>query len=103
MYEMHPSLFLKTGCDTAEDIPKDFDHIENEVEALDEVIAGHRDFCALLASRGTTTAFLNARCTHAKRLTSQPLAFQRQIWLIFPLKPKASATGSLLKFGQRVA
>jgi hypothetical protein len=88
---------------SAEDIPKDFDHIENEVEALDEVIAGHRDFCALLASRGTATAFLKARCTHAKRFTSQPLAFQRQIWLIFPLKPKASATGSLLKFGQRAA
>jgi hypothetical protein len=49
-----------------EDIPKAFEHIENEVEALDEVITGHGDFCALLASRGTATAFLKARCTHAK-------------------------------------
>jgi hypothetical protein len=49
-----------------EDIPKAFEHIENEVEALDEVITGHEDFCALLASRGTTAAFLKAGCTHAK-------------------------------------
>jgi hypothetical protein len=40
--------------------------IEGEVDALDEVIAGHADFCALLASRGTATAFLKAGCTHGK-------------------------------------
>jgi hypothetical protein len=33
---------------------------------LDEVIAGHGDFCALLASRGTAAAFLKDGCTHAK-------------------------------------
>jgi vacuolar-type H+-ATPase subunit F/Vma7 len=51
---------------SSEDISNTFKHIENEVDALDEVIAGHGDFCALLASRGTTTAFLKAGCTHAK-------------------------------------
>jgi DNA repair exonuclease SbcCD ATPase subunit len=51
---------------SAEDIPKAFEHIENEVDALDEVITRHRDFCALLASRGMTAVFLKARCTHAK-------------------------------------
>jgi hypothetical protein len=50
----------------AEDIPKAFEHIKNEVEALDEVITEHGDFCALLASRGTAAAFLKAGCTHAK-------------------------------------
>jgi hypothetical protein len=50
----------------AEDIPKAFEHIENEVDALDEVITGQGDFCALLASRGTAAAFLKARCTRAK-------------------------------------
>jgi hypothetical protein len=55
--EIHPSV---------EDIPGAFDHIENEVEALDEVITGHRDFYALVASRGTAAAFIKARCTHAK-------------------------------------
>jgi hypothetical protein len=49
-----------------EDIPNTFKHIENEVDALDEVIAGHGDFCALLASRGTSVTFLKAVCTHAK-------------------------------------
>jgi DNA anti-recombination protein RmuC len=45
---------------SSEDIPNTFKHIENEVDALNEVIAGHIDFCALLASRGTTVAFLKA-------------------------------------------
>jgi hypothetical protein len=30
------------------------------------VIAGHADFCALLASRGEATAFLKTGCTHGK-------------------------------------
>jgi DNA repair exonuclease SbcCD ATPase subunit len=51
---------------SAENISSTFEHIEGEVEALDEVIAGHGDFCALLASRGTAAAFLKAGCTHAK-------------------------------------
>jgi hypothetical protein len=49
-----------------EDLPSTFEHIEREVEALDEVIAGHGDFCALLASRGTAVAFMKAGCTHGK-------------------------------------
>jgi hypothetical protein len=49
---------------SAEDLPGIFDHIEGEVDALDEVIAGHGDFCALLASRGTAVAFMKAGCTH---------------------------------------
>jgi DNA repair exonuclease SbcCD ATPase subunit len=51
---------------SAEDISKTFEHIENEVDALDEVITGHGDLCALLASRGTAAAFLKVECTHAK-------------------------------------
>jgi hypothetical protein len=49
---------------SAEDLPDIFDHIEGGVDALDEVIARHGDFCALLASRGTTVAFMKAGCTH---------------------------------------
>jgi hypothetical protein len=52
---------------SAEDIPNTFEHIENEVEALDEVIAGHSDFCALLASRGTTALFMKAIARTQKR------------------------------------
>jgi hypothetical protein len=51
---------------SAENLPSTFEYIEGEVDALDEVIAGHADFCALLASRGTGTAFLKAGCTHGK-------------------------------------
>jgi hypothetical protein len=51
---------------SAENILSTFEHIEGEVEALDEVIARHDDFCALLASRGTAAAFLKAGCTHTK-------------------------------------
>jgi hypothetical protein len=53
---------------SAEDISSTFKHIDGEVEALDEVIAWHGDFCALLASHGTATTFLKAGCTHAKFL-----------------------------------
>jgi hypothetical protein len=49
---------------SAEDPSSTFEHIEGKIEALDEVIAGHGDFCALLASRGTTVAFMKAGCTH---------------------------------------
>jgi hypothetical protein len=49
---------------SAEDLLGIFDHIEGEVDALDEVIVGHGDFCALLASRGTTVAFMKAGCMH---------------------------------------
>jgi hypothetical protein len=47
-------------------LPSTFKHIESEVEALDEVIARHGDFCALLASRGTSVAFMKTGCTHGK-------------------------------------
>jgi predicted RNase H-like nuclease (RuvC/YqgF family) len=52
---------------SAEDISSTFKHIEGEVEALDEVIAGHGDFCALLASRGTAATFLKGGCTQEKK------------------------------------
>jgi hypothetical protein len=65
-------VFNSVGASTekftpsAENISSTFKHIEGEVEALDEVIAGHGDFYALLASRGTAATFLKADCTHAK-------------------------------------
>jgi uncharacterized protein YPO0396 len=65
-------VFNSVGASSAkfepsvEDLPSTFEHIESEVEALDEVIAGHDDFCALLASRGTAVAFMKAGCTHGK-------------------------------------
>jgi hypothetical protein len=52
-----------------EDLPGTFEHIEGEVDALDEVIAVNGDFCALLASRGTAVAFMKSGCTHGKIVT----------------------------------
>jgi restriction endonuclease S subunit len=49
---------------SAEDLPGAFEHIEGEIDDLDEIIAGHGDFCALVASRGTAVAFLKSGCTH---------------------------------------
>ena len=51
---------------SAEDLPKTFEHIEGEIDELDEVIAGHGDFCAWVASRGTAAAFMKAGCDHGK-------------------------------------
>jgi hypothetical protein len=51
---------------SAEDLPGAFKHIEGEIDDLDEVIAGHGDFCALVASRGTAVAFLKSGCEHGK-------------------------------------
>jgi hypothetical protein len=48
--------------------------LKNEVDALDEVIVGHGDFCALLASRGTAAAFLKAGFTHAKTINKPTLS-----------------------------
>src|SRR5688572_25802653 len=64
--------FNSVGADTekfspsVENVLEIFEHIEGEVDALDEVIGGHADFCALLASRGTTVAFIKFGCEHGK-------------------------------------
>jgi hypothetical protein len=51
---------------SVEDLLGTFEHIEGEVDALYEVIAGHDDFCPLLASRGIAVAFMKTGCTHGK-------------------------------------
>jgi hypothetical protein len=51
---------------SVEDLLGTSEHIEGKVDALDEVLAGHDDFCALLASRGTAVAFMKSGCTHGK-------------------------------------
>jgi hypothetical protein len=56
---------------SVENLPETFKHIEGKVDALDEVIAGHADFCALLASRGTAVAFIKSGCQHGKIVNRQ--------------------------------
>jgi hypothetical protein len=59
---------------SVEDLLGTFEHIEGEVNALDEVIAGNGDFCALLASRGTAVAFMKTGCTHGKMINRPNLS-----------------------------
>ena len=40
--------------------------MEKEINEVDEVMEGHGDFCALVASRGTAAAFMKVGCNHAK-------------------------------------
>ena len=51
---------------SAEDVPGALECVEKEVDVLDEVIADHGDFCALVASHGTVVAFLKAGGNHAR-------------------------------------
>ena len=72
---------------SAEDLPSTFEHIENEVEALDESIAGHGDFCALLASRGTAAAFMKAGCMHAKTVNRPTFSLSPTDLVDIPSEP----------------
>jgi hypothetical protein len=51
---------------STEDLPGALEHIEGEIDDLDEIITGHGDFCVLVASRGTSVAFLKSGCEHEK-------------------------------------
>jgi hypothetical protein len=51
---------------STKDIPKVLDFVEKEINEVDEVMEGHGDFCALVASHGTAAAFMKAGCNHAK-------------------------------------
>jgi hypothetical protein len=51
---------------SAKDISGALGCIEKEVDVLDEVITGHGDFYALVASRGTAAAFAKAGCNHIR-------------------------------------
>jgi deoxyribodipyrimidine photolyase len=72
-----------------ENISSTFEHIEDEVEVLDEVIAGHSDFCALLASRGTAAAFLKASCTLGKILNRPTFSLSSTDLVDIPSKARS--------------
>jgi hypothetical protein len=74
---------------SAENISSTFEHMEGEVEALDEVIAGHGDFCALLASRGTAAAFLKAGCTHTKIVNRPNFSLSPSDLVVIPSKARS--------------
>jgi hypothetical protein len=87
---------------SAENISSTFEHIEGEVVALDEVIAGHDDFCALLASHGTTAAFLKVGCTHAKIVNRPNFSLSPSDLVDIPTKARSIGSRFITRFGRRV-
>jgi hypothetical protein len=49
-----------------DDISKVLEFVEKEINEFDEVMQGHRDFCALVATWGTANIFAKARCKHLR-------------------------------------
>ena len=47
-------------------ITKALEFVEKEINEFDELVEGHKDFCALVAARGTTNIFAKARCKHLR-------------------------------------
>jgi hypothetical protein len=70
-----------------EDIPGALEHNENVVEALDEVITGHEDFCALVASRGTAAAFMKVGCNHVRAINRPNFGMSPSDLVDIPPKP----------------
>jgi hypothetical protein len=56
---------------STEDIPGALECVEKDVDVIDEVITGHGDLCALVASRGTVVAFMKVGCNHV-RVVNKP-------------------------------
>jgi hypothetical protein len=72
-----------------EDLPGGFEHIEGEIDALDEIIARHGDFCALVASRGTAVAFLKSGCTYGKIVNRPNFSLSPADLIDIPVLPEA--------------
>jgi hypothetical protein len=87
---------------STEDIPNTFKHIENEVDALDEVIAGHGDFFALLASRGTAATFLKVGCTHAKTVNRPTFSLSSTDLIDIPSEAQSIGNRFITQIGLRV-
>jgi hypothetical protein len=64
IFRIDASTFLLTP--STKDILGALEHIEKEIDVLDEVITGHGDFCALVASRGTVAAFMKVGCNNVR-------------------------------------
>jgi hypothetical protein len=59
---------------SANDILKALEFVEKEINEFDEVMEGHRDFCALVAARGTTNIFAKAGCKHLRDINKPTFA-----------------------------
>jgi hypothetical protein len=74
---------------STEDIPGALEHIEKEVDILDEVITGHGDFYALVASHGTTAAFMKAGCNHVRAVNRPNFGLSPSDLIDIPAKARS--------------
>jgi predicted nuclease with TOPRIM domain len=74
---------------SAEDIPGALECIEKQVDIFDDVITGHSDFCALVASRGMATAFKKLDAIMQELLAGRTSACRHLTLSTFWLKPEA--------------
>jgi phage-related tail fiber protein len=101
------SIFNSVGAASEEailstkDIPGALECVEKEVDALDEVITGHGDFYALVASRGTTVAFIKAGCKHARAVNRPNFSLSSLDLVDVPIEARSIENSSSLKFGLR--
>jgi DNA repair exonuclease SbcCD ATPase subunit len=86
---------------STEDIPGAFDHIENEVEALDEVITGHEDFCALVASRSTAEAFMKAGFNHTRAVNKPNFNLSSSDLVDVPTKARSIGNRFITQIGAK--
>jgi hypothetical protein len=77
---------------SAEDIPGALECIEKEVDVLDEVIIGHGDFCALVASRGTVVAFIKVGCNHARAVNRPNFSLSPSDLIDIPAEARSIGT-----------
>jgi hypothetical protein len=92
---------------SVENLPETFEHIEGEVDALDEVIGGHTDFYALLASRGTVVAFIKSGCEHGKIVNRPNFSLSPTDLIDIPSLARSIGNGFItqiwVKGGQKMA
>jgi hypothetical protein len=86
---------------STEDIPEALECVQKEVDVLDEVITGHGDFCALVASRGTAAAFIKAGCNHARAVNRPNFSLSSSDLVDVLAEARSIWNSSSLKFGLR--
>jgi hypothetical protein len=74
---------------SAEDIPGALGCIEMEIDVLDKVIIGHSDFCVLVASHGTASAFAKARCNHVRTVNKPTFSLSPSDLVNIPAKARS--------------
>jgi hypothetical protein len=74
---------------SVEDIPRALGCIEKEIDVIDEIIIGHGNFCALVASRGTTAVFAKTGCNHIRTVNKPTFSLSPSDLVNIPAEPRS--------------